>query len=162
MKLVPHATEFELFDRSFLNVLREINPPNPFLRGLINKYGKRIELIKYTQDRRANGKSHFNVSKYYDFAVNGIVSTSRCVPRRMLVCVLLGLLASALEFFVHFIPSLAKLESMEIWNGVFLRVGVFVLLLEIAALAVMFEYVIALANNASDAQGIVEEKRINF
>ena len=162
MKLVPHTTEFELFDKSFVRLLRQINAPNPFLRGIINEYGQTVEKIYYTQDRRAKGKSHFSIGKYYDFAVNGIVNTSRCLPRRILVFALSGLFAVLLEFLIHFVPHLAELDHMALWNGLLLRFGISVLLAGLAALAVMFEYVIAAARNSSGEQQITEEKRLNF
>ena len=76
-----------------------------FLRGLVLEYGSDIEYISYTQDRRTKEKTKFNVSKYYDFAMEGIVASSRCLPRRiMALCgvLLLVLAGETIAFFVKY------------------------------------------------------------
>lgn len=162
MHLVPHATEFELFDRSFLNVLREIDSPDPFLRGLVSDYARRVEKVYYTQDKRAAGRSHFSPGKYYDFAVGGLVYSSRCLPRRIICFSLVCLLLLALECLVRFIPGAPALESAVLWNGIVLRCCALLLLLLLIVIALLFEYVIALARRGTRGPLIVEERRLNF
>ena len=162
MKLTPHATEFELFDRSFINVLRQVSSPAPFLRGLVQEYAARIEKVYYVQEKRAGGRSHFNVSRYYDFAVEAMVSMSKCLPRRIIVFSLAVMLACAVEFFAGFLPGAAALGRMEFFNALLLRLGVFLLPVLLILLSLMFEYVISLARSRDEKPLVVEEKRINF
>jgi len=162
MKLVPHSTEYELFDRSFIDVLRQIDSRLPFLRGLIREYAVRIEKVSYVQDRRTKGKSHFSFAKYYDFAVNAMVSMSKCIPRRTVFFSLSAMLACAIEFFAHFIPGASALESAVFWNSLLIRAGVFILLILMITVALMFEYIISISGNSLRKPMIVEEKRINF
>ena len=160
MKLVPHSTEFELFDRSFLDILRQVRAASPFLRGLVQAYARRIERVYYVQDKRAKGKSHFSVGKYYDFAVEAMVCLSKCLPRRILAFSLVGMLLAAVEFFARFLPGFAAGNAG--WDGLFLRAAVFLLLVCLIVLSLMFEYVIALARRTGEQPLVVEEKRINF
>lgn len=160
MKLVPHSTEFELFDRSFLDVLRQVRSASPFLRGLVQAYARQIERVYYVQDKRAKGKSHFSVGKYYDFAVEAMVSLSKCLPRRILAFSLVGMLLAAVEFFARFLPGFVAGDAG--WDGLFIRAAVVLLLVFLLVLSLMFEYVIALARRTGEQPLVVEEKRINF
>ncbi len=162
MKLTPHSTEFELFDRSFLNVLRRVKTSAPFLRGLVQEYAGHIEKVYYEQDKRARGKSHFTVSKYYTFAMEAMACTGRRLPRLMTLFSLFGALALALEFFIRFLPQTAAFGSEAFWTGLLLRFGVFLLLGLLQAAALLFEYLIFLSKNREEKPLILEEKRLNF
>ena len=162
MKLVPHATEFELFDRSFLDVLRQVRSSAPFLRGLVQEYARRIEKVYYVQEKRAKGKSHFSVGKYYDFAMEAMVCMSGCLPRRIILFSLTVMLLCAVEFCAHFLPGAAALSGTEFWNSLFIRFGVFLFPVLMILLSLLFEYVIALTKNLDEKPMVTEEKRINF
>ena len=162
MRLIPHATEFELLDKSLLDVLRQIRTPEPFLRGLILEYARQIEKVYYVQDRRAAGKTHFSPGRYYDFAISGFVQTSRCLPRRLICFSLLGMLVWALELLIRFVPGAAGMPTDALWNGIVLRCCLFLLLLLMAITAILLEYVIAAVRNRENGPGIIEERRINF
>ena len=162
MKIVPHSTEFELFDRSFLNVLGQIETQTPFLRGFVQTYAKNPAVVYYTQDKRRAGKSHFSLSKYYDFAVEGMVNTSRCLPRRFLICSLLGMAACALEFFIRFLPARTGMPSALFWDGLLLRFGILALLVLLLAVSLLFEFVIAAGRNRDRKPTVTEKKRINY
>ena len=162
MKLVPHSTEFELLDKSLIGVLREVRSPRPFLRGYVLEYAVHIEKVRYVQQKRAHGKSHFNLAKYYDFAVCGMVQASRCLPRRFLFVSIVGMLLAVLELCIGFIPRAVQTEGALFWDGLVLRFGVFALLVLLLAVSLLFEYVIALAEGRETKPPVVEEKRINF
>ncbi|MCR5041358.1 MAG: glycosyltransferase family 2 protein [Clostridia bacterium] len=159
MHMVPHATEFELLDRSVLDVLRDIHTQNPYLRGYILEYGRHIEKVYYVQDKRRGGSTHFNLKKYYEFALGGIVSMSRCLPRRFILFSVISILALLVEFFARFLPA----ASGEVfWSGLLLRFGVFSALLLILLVSILFEYILTLINNTEDKPFIIEDRRINY
>ncbi len=162
MRLVPHATEFELLDRSLLDVFRQVRTPAPFLRGLVREYARRIEKVYYVQEKRAAGKSHFSVGKYYDFAMEAMVSMSKCLPRRTVLFSLAAMLGLAAEFFARFLPGAAALPGEALWCALLLRFGVFLLLLLLVTVGLLFEYVIALKKNTEQKPMVVVEKRLNF
>ena len=68
IKMTAHATEFELFDKSLIDVLKKIKVNSPFLRGIVSEYATRIDYIYYTQDARKKGKS-----KFLMFILNGLL-----------------------------------------------------------------------------------------
>lgn len=162
MRMVPHATEFELLDKRMLEILREIRTQNPYLRGYILEYGRHIEKIYYTQDKRRAGKSHFNVSKLYDFALAGIVSMSRCLPRRFILFSVVAFAGLLLELAVRFLPHCGEMAPDLFWNGLLIRFGVFVLLLLVLLVSMLFEYVQAILKNAEQKPFVIEDRRINY
>ena len=162
MRLVPHATDFELLDRDFLEMLRASDFKAPFLRGIIAEYGRNIEYVYYTQDKRAAGKSKFNLGKYYDFAVGGIVSASRKLPRRILCVGLVCMLASVLEFLIHYLPAMIAGGMKHVATGLYVRGGFLLLALLTCFAAILGEFVIAAASAADRKPLVTEEKRIGY
>lgn len=126
------------------------------------EYGKRIDTFYYTQDKRRAGKTHFNIRKYYEFAIGGIVNASRCLPRRFIVFSVLSVLLLLLEFLVHFLPKCDEMDSVLFWNGLLIRFGVFGSLLGIMLLAILFEYILVVFQNVEQKPFIVEKERINY
>ena len=162
VNMIPHATEFELFDRSFLDVLKKINTNEPFLRGLIYEYGTSFDQIYYTQDKRKKGKSKFTLSKYYDFAICGIVNASRVLPRRVVFVSIIAMIISILEMFIFCIPNAFSLTLDAAINSIMLRlififIGLLLLMISLCA-----EHLISLPRNNGEKPIIIEEKRINY
>lgn len=162
VKLIPHATEFELFDRSFIDTLKQIKVNNPFLRGIISEYASDIGYVYYTQDARKKGKSKFNLNKYYDFAICGITQYSVNLPRKFIFLSVLALIGLIIEFFAVALPSFAGAEVLNISNAVILRCIFAVLLVMIIIGCIIFEYVISAIRNSAEKPLVVEEKRIDY
>ena len=162
VKLIPHATEFELFDKSFIDILRQIKTNTPFLRGIVSEYAANIDCVYYTQDARKKGKSKFNLNKYYDFAICGITQYSVCLPRRIIAGCIIALILIFAEFCFGFLPRIGNCDYLTIINSIILRTGLVALLLLIIVVCFLFEYVISIKNNASQKPMVVEEKRINY
>ena len=162
VKLKPHATEFELFDRSFLEILRRVKSNVAFLRGLVLEYGSKIEYIEYTQDRRTKEKTKFNVSKYYDFAMEGIVASSRCLPRRIMGLCGVLLLVLAGETIAFFAKHAAELSAVETENAIILRAVLCGVLCVGILIAFVLEFLIGVLARSGERPFVDEEKRLNY
>ena len=160
--MVPHATEFELFDKSFIDVLKRINTNEPFLRGLIYEYGSSYEYVYYTQEKRKKGKSKFTLSKYYDFAVCGIVNASKILPRRIIWVSLIAMVLSILELFIFCIPSVIGSTLNEAISHIMLRLVFIFIGLLLLMVSFCAEHLISLPRNNGEKPIIIEEKRINY
>ncbi len=57
---IEHFTGFGLYDRSFIDVLRNLKDPTPFIRGIVAELGGKRKEIPYEQPRRRAGKTHNN------------------------------------------------------------------------------------------------------
>lgn len=162
VQIKKHVTDFGLFDRTFLDVLMDIKTNTVFFRGLITEYGTDIEYIEYTQDRRRAEKTKFNISKYYDFAIEGIVTFSRCLPRRIIALCGVLLLILIGETITFFIKNAGEMSPAQIENSVILRVILFAVLCIAVLLCFIFEYIIGLITKSGGKPYVVEEKRINY
>lgn len=158
----PHATEFELIDKSFIRILKNIKTSKPFLRGIILEYASSIERVYYVQDRRKKGKSKFNLNKYYDFALCGIVHYSSRVPRKIVFVNVIGLLAVLVEFMFVLLPEMKALTVVEISNSILLRMVLAGMMLLGMFLAFIMEYVVFLVGNSGEKPLVAERKRVNY
>ena len=162
VKLTKHATEYQLFDASFIRVLNAVRDNHPFLRGLVLEYGHDIDYVTYTQEKREKGKTKFSFDKYYDFAINGIVSASDRLPRRMIVLALVLLVVLLIESICHFAAFGGTLTGAAVANALLLRVLLAAVLVGQVFVGILFEYVIGIAKNTTAKPLIVEEKRIRY
>ena len=63
VRMIEHFTGFGLYDKSFIAILRELDDPIPFLRGIVAEYGSGFNMIEidYEQAKRRAGKTHNNL-----------------------------------------------------------------------------------------------------
>ena len=66
---IEHFTGFGLYDKSFIEVLKSIDDPEPFIRGIVAELGYKRKDILYEQAKRAAGKTHNNFFTLYDAAM---------------------------------------------------------------------------------------------
>lgn len=162
IKLIAHATEFELFDKSFIEVLKKMKVNTPFLRGIVSEYASSIDCVYYTQDKRKKGKSKFNLNKYYDFAICGITQYSSGLPRKIIFGCVIALVIMLLEFLFVVVPEIFIAAPLTIANSIILRCILAAVLIAIIVISIVFEYIITIKNNSDSKPMVVEEKRINY
>ena len=73
---------FGLYDKSFVDVLRKIDDPYPYFRGLITEIGFDRAEVPYVKPTRKKGITKNNLYTLYDMGMLGFVSHSK-VPLRM-------------------------------------------------------------------------------
>jgi len=162
VRLIQNFTGFGLYDRRVLEVLRTIDDPYPYLRGLVSEVGFEPVQIPYTQPRRERGVTKNNFYSLYDFAMLGITSHSR-VPLRL--ATMLGFVLSGLSLLVSLGYFLAKLLF---WNqfsiGVApLLIGLFFFAsIQLFFIGLLGEYVGAILTHVARRPLVVERERIGF
>ena len=58
-----------LYDKDFINILRNLKDPTPFLRGIVAELGYKRKEIKFKQGKRKSGRSSNNFYTLYDAAM---------------------------------------------------------------------------------------------
>ena len=163
-QLIEHFTGFGLYDKTFINLLRELDDPIPFLRGIVAEYGhgfNRIE-IEYEQEKRRAGKTHNNFYSLYDAAMLSFTSYTKVGLR---LATLLGFLSSGISLLIAFIYLIMKLVN---WNNFQagntpLIIGVYVIgSLQLFFIGLLGEYILNINTRVIHRPLVVEEKRINF
>jgi len=106
---MDNAIEIEsgawLIDEKVLTVLRKNDSFEPYLPGLLSRVGFKTVGIPYQRVQREFGSSKFNISKYFSYATDGMVSGT-IVPLRLSIWI--GLATSILSLFLMIYFILAK------------------------------------------------------
>lgn len=164
VKMIEHFTGFGLYDRAFIAVLRELNDPIPFLRGIVAEYGAGFNMveIEYEQPKRRAGKTHNNFYSLYDAAMLSITSYTKVGLR---LATFLGFACSAVSILVAIVYTIMKLLN---WNSFSagtapLTIGVFIIGgVQLFFIGLIGEYILNINTRVIHRPIVVEEKRINF
>ena len=160
--LVKNATGAGLFDRRVIEILRRIDDPYPYFRGLVCEIGGPIATVPFTQPRRMRGVTKNNFFTLYDIAMLGITNHSK-VPLRLMT--MAGFSISVLSFVVAIGFLLAKLFF---WNSFELGLAPLIigLFFSFAVLTffmgVLGEYVGSIHTQMRNMPLVIEAERINF
>lgn len=159
---LTNVTGYGLFDKEVIDMIKWMDDPDPYIRGLIPQLGYKWCLVEYTQQSRKVGKSSYNFSKYFDFAITGVVHVSR---KPLRVATLLGFLMSITSFCMAMVYLVMKLIH---WNSFVMGtapilIGMFLLgSIQLAFIGVIGEYIGAILTKVTKRPMVVEEERINF
>lgn len=74
---IEHFTGSGLYDKDFVQVLRDLKDPTPFLRGIVAELGYERKEIPYEQPQRRAGKTHNNFFTLFDAAMLSITSYTK-------------------------------------------------------------------------------------
>ena len=74
---IEHFTGSGLYDREFIEILRKLDDPTPFLRGIVAELGYKRKEIPYEQPKRRAGKTHNNFYRLYDAAMLSVTSYTK-------------------------------------------------------------------------------------
>ena len=164
VKMIEHFTGFGLYDKTFISILRELDDPIPFLRGIVAEYGSgfnRIE-IQYEQAKRRAGKTHNNFLSLYDAAMLSITSYTKVGLR---IATLLGFLASGISMVVaiyYLIKKLCNWYNFQAGNAP-MMIGIFLLgSLQLLFIGLIGEYILNINTRVIHRPLVVEERRLNF
>ena len=151
-----------MYDRSFINHLKNLDEPYPYLRGLITELGIERKEIEYTQPVRRKGKTKNNLYTLYDIAMLGFVNHSK-VPLRM--ATYLGFIIALISIFVAGIYLVYKLLYWdEFQTGTApLIIGLFFFSsVQLIFIGIVGEYIGAIYTQVKKRPLLIEKERINF
>ncbi|TRU34877.1 MAG: glycosyltransferase [Microcystis aeruginosa Ma_MB_F_20061100_S20] len=163
IKPTAHFTGFGLYDKMVVEVLKKIDDPYPYLRGIISEIGFDSAEIEYKQRQRKKGKSSYrNFYRLYDAAMLGITSHSS-VPLR--IATFLGFAMSLLSLLVAIGYLIAKLifwQSFPLGTAP-VTVGLFLLAsVQLFFIGIIGEYIGLMHMRILKRPLVVERERINF
>lgn len=159
---IEHFTGSGLYDKSFVNVLRELKDPTPFMRGIVAELGFKRKEIPYEQPQRRAGKTHNNWYTLYDAAMLSFTSYTKIGLR---LATFLGLIIGGCSFIVAIVYLILKLVNWSSFSagmapvviGMFFLGGV-----QLCFLGFIGEYILSMNKRIMNRPLVVEEERINF
>ena len=89
------TADFRLMDRKVVNAIKAFKEADLFLRGLIPTLGFKQVGIDYIPAKRHSGQTKYSFSKMFQFAINGITSSS---AKPLYLSIYLGLFFACLAF----------------------------------------------------------------
>jgi glycosyltransferase involved in cell wall biosynthesis len=162
VKLIKNFTGFGLYDKQVIELLRTINDPYPYFRGLICDLGFAMAEINYVQPIRKQGITKNNFYTLYDMAMLGLTNHSK-VPLRL--ATMLGFAVSLLSLLIGCAYFAYKLIF---WNSFSVGIAPLVIGLfffgsvQLFFLGIVGEYVGAIHTQTLKRPLVIEKERINF
>lgn len=160
--MIEHFTGFGLYDRSFIQTLRELNDPTPFIRGIVAELGPERKEIEYTQPQRRAGKTHNNWYSLFDAAMLSFTSYTKVGMR---LAEFVGFTIAALSFLVGLFYLIAKLVYWDSFTAGYAPTMIAIFFMggvQLSFMGFLGEYVMAMNARIMNRPLVVEECRLNF
>lgn len=161
ISLVKNATGFGLYDQRVIELLRTIDDPYPYFRGLVSELGFPPAIVPYKQAVRKRGITSNNFYTLYDLAMLGVTNHSKA-PLRL--ATMAGFAFASLNALVAFAYVIAKLVW---WNEFSLGVaplviGVFFMSsVQLFFVGIIGEYVGSIYTQVLRRPLVIEKERIH-
>lgn len=159
---IEQFTGFGLYDRSFVDTLRSLKDPTPFIRGIVAELGPERREIEYEQPRRRAGKTHNNWYTLYDAAMLSFTSYTKAGLR---LATFFGFLVAVASFLIGLFYLVAKLLFWDRFAAGYAPTMIAVFFMggvQLAFMGFLGEYVMAINARVMNRPLVVEEERINF
>lgn len=159
---IEQFTGFGLYDKSFIQVMRDLKDPIPFIRGIVAELGYKRKDIEYEQPQRRAGETKNNWYSLYDAAMLSFTSYTKVGLR---IATFGGFFCSALSVLTALVYLILKLCN---WNGFVagmapVLIGVFLIGgLQLFFIGLLGEYIMNINTRVMNRPLVVEEERINF
>ncbi|WP_314395520.1 glycosyltransferase family 2 protein [Leptotrichia shahii] len=162
IKHIEHFTGFGLYDKKFIEVLRKLDDPTPYLRGIVAELGFTRKEISYEQPQRKFGKTKNNFFSLYDVGMLGITSYTKIILR---LATFIGFFVGVISLLLSVVYLILKLiywDSFPAGTAPIL-IGMFFLgSLQLFFIGILGEYIMNINTKVLKRPLVVEEERINF
>lgn len=162
IKQIQHFNGFGLYDRVFIDVMRQIDDPYPYFKGLVSEYGMNIQVVQYEQAASLRGKSGQNLWKVYDAAMVGITSYTKILMR---IATFLGAALGVVSLCLALFILVSKLLN---WNAypygtASILIGIFFIgAVQLFFMGILGEYILSINTRTMRRPLVVVGERLNF
>ncbi len=162
VEMIEHFTGFGLYDKSFIDTLRDLNDPTPFLRGIVAELGPKRKEIPYTQQKRRAGKTSNNWYSLFDIAMLSFTSYTKVGLR---IATIAGFIFAIMGFIIAVVYLIMKLIYWQnfVAGMAPVLIGVFLFgSLQLFFIGLLGEYILSINTRVMNRPLVIEEKRLNF
>jgi glycosyltransferase involved in cell wall biosynthesis len=162
VEMEQNFTGLGLYDKKVIDILREIDDPYPYFRGLICDIGYERAVILYNQPARKRGITKNNFYSLYDLAMLGITNHSK-VPLRLATMTGFAVSIISLLFaLAYFIYKLIFWKSFNVGIAP-LVIGLFFFSsVQLFFIGIIGEYIGSIHTQVLKRPLVIEKERINF
>lgn len=162
VELIENYYGFGLYDKQVIDILKTINDPYPYFRGLISEIGFKKAIIYYTQPARRRGFTKNNLYTLYDVAMLGITNHSKVPLRLATITGFIVALLSLMVAFSYFLYKVIYWDSFSVGIAP-LVIGLFFFSsIQLIFIGIIGEYVGSIHTQVLKRPLVVEKERINF
>lgn len=159
---IEQFTGFGLYDKKFINVMRELNDPTPFLRGIVAELGFKRKEIPYEQPKRRAGKTSNNFYRLYDAAMLSITSYTKVGLR---LATFIGMTVGCISLVVAILYLILKLlfwDNFPAGMAPLLIVTCLLGSIQLFFIGLIGEYIMSINDRVKKRPLVVEDERLNF
>jgi glycosyltransferase involved in cell wall biosynthesis len=153
---------FGLYDRVFIDVCKKIDVLQPFFKAVVAEYGMNLCIVQYEQAKSNRGKSNFNFWKNYDFAMQGLTTSTKMLMR---LATFVGGGVAILSIIIGIWVLVNKLLNWETYPAgtASILVGVFFIgAMQLFFIGILGEYILSINSRIDKKPRVIVEKKINF
>lgn len=159
---IEHFTGTGLYDKSFIDVLKKLNDPTPFLRGIVAELGYKRKEISYEQARRRAGKTHNNFWSLFDAAMLSFTSYTKVGLRIASIGGFIGSAFSLLIAVIYLAYKLLYWDSFQTGMAPLVIGLFFISSIQLFFTGLLGEYVMSINTRVKNRPLVIEEERLNF
>ncbi len=159
---IEHFTGFGLYDKTFIQTMRELNDPMPFLRGIVAEMGGSRKEIPYEQPKRRAGKTKNNWYSLYDAAMLSFTSYTKIGLR---LATFAGMFTGAVSMLIALGYLVLKLIYWDRFDAgqAPLLIGVFLMgSIQLFFVGFLGEYIVNINSRVIHRPLVIEQERLNF
>lgn len=162
VQLTKNYTGFGLYDRRIIAILREIDDPYPYFRGLISDLGFEQATVEFFQPSRKRGLTKNNFYTLYDMGVLGITNHTK-IPLRL--AIFGGVILGIVSFLFGLVYLLFKILYWDrfVAGTTPILIGVFFFSsVQLFFLGILGEYIGGIFTQVQKRPLVFEKERVNF
>ncbi len=162
VELAQNCTGSGLTDKCVVDIIKKIDDPYPYYRGLICEVGFKRDYVRFSQPLRKRGTSTNGFYTLYDMGMTGLVKNSK-VPLRIMA--IIGFTMSVITFAVSIFYLVWKIINWYTFSMGLAPIIISITFLgsvQLFCLGLLGEYVSAIYTRIDKKPLVVEKERINF
>ena len=158
VKLTRNAGDFKLISKKIVDIIKNSNDDDLYLRGLVDWYGGNKKFIYYDRNPRYAGKRKYKYKQSFDLAINGLISYSDFLPNLLLrllffaIVVLIFLFAFLTYSFVNYSNDLVRG-----WSSI-VAILIFSVIIQVTGFFFVVIYLKKITNQTSGKKGYTISK----
>ena len=162
IELYQNFMGFGLYDKQVIELLKEFNEPNLYLRGVISDINLKVKKIEYTHQIRSHGETKNNYLSLIDLGLVAFTAYSK-FPIRFIT--IFSFFFALISFFIGIFYLIYKILY---WNTFATGLAPLIITLTMffcltfLFLGIMAEYIGAINSRYRTKPTVIEEERINF
>lgn len=159
---IRHFIGYGLFDKYIIDIMRSLDDPCPYFRGIISEIGFQKALVEYQQPARKHGRSRHSIFDLLELALMGITSYSK-VPLRLVT--ILGFIVSTLSLVGAIVYLLLKIifwYTFPVGIAPIIISIFFIASVQLICIGFVGEYVGLIFEHIRKRPLVIEKERINF